>query len=87
MNDSKFFVVLKNEFRSLKDGKQKKRLITFINNQPNHEKLEIITREEHFARGNQLVEVIDCVHGHKVTIPLYNLGTCCDPSLEIYHSM
>lgn len=87
MNGSKYFVVLKNGFKSLKDGKQLKRLKDFIDAQPNSDELEIITKEERDARGDEIVDVVDCVYGQTVTISRSQLGTCCDPSTERYHSM
>jgi hypothetical protein len=39
------------------------------------------------AYENAMVVVRNAVHGVDCKIPRYNVGSCCDPSMESYHSM
>ncbi len=55
------------------------------------EDLVCSTRDYYLKTGwivaNQLVPVVNILTGNTEHIRRYQLGTCCDPSMELYHTM
>jgi hypothetical protein len=49
--------------------------------------LEVIDTETKYARGSAEVNVVNILSGLQVSISASEVGSCCDPSTERYHSM
>ncbi len=47
----------------------------------------VIGSEEEYNKYNILVPVVSIGSGKTVMIPRSDVGTCCDPSMDIYWSM
>lgn len=84
-----YYIVKKNSCHAIlkKDGYKQLGRAQRIMSEQNDSCLEIIDSETKHARGSVSVSVVNILSGHKVSISASDVGSCCDPSTERYHSM
>jgi len=84
----KFFAVRTNSCHALQGYAHKKRMDNWLNTQTQFDdELEIISRETLIERGNAEVTVYALFTNKPVKLRAKDVGGCCDPSTERYHSM